>query len=319
MPIPVIDVPAEYGKRYAAHVSRQWRSFFHSCRRVSIANLNLGPSFSVTSSTTANTRTNLSSALHGETDGGLSNGFYYSGYSGYDIGGLGSGISASWAVVEDDTADTANSGLAGGGGDIHTLATDGNAILSSTATDSTATTATSNTLNSTLDTTTQASPGGRSAGQGQGRTMTTNPSHILIARGSRGHNPSAALSSPTETHAAASGIFRNEHNRDPRARRLHHHSSSSRSQTHSQTQANAVNLGVSTSGSGVTGGGAYGHGIGGTMSGQWVIEESEADSEREGDDMSDAPTEDVELDPTFTREGRFPGTVKIVVEGTTFW
>ena len=39
--------------------------------------------------------------------------------------------------------------------------------------------------------------------------MTTNPSHILIARNSRGpNNPSAALSSPTETHAAASGIFR---------------------------------------------------------------------------------------------------------------
>ncbi|KAJ6475286.1 hypothetical protein C8R47DRAFT_1142916 [Mycena vitilis] len=36
-----------------------------------------------------------------------------------------------------------------------------------------------------------------------------NPSHILIARNSRGpNNPSAALSSPTETHAAASGIFR---------------------------------------------------------------------------------------------------------------
>jgi hypothetical protein len=39
-------------------------------------------------------------------------------------------------------------------------------------------------------------------------TMTTNPSHILIARNSRGHQPSASLSSPTETHAAASGIFR---------------------------------------------------------------------------------------------------------------
>ncbi|KAM5538922.1 hypothetical protein V8D89_007417 [Ganoderma adspersum] len=38
-----------------------------------------------------------------------------------------------------------------------------------------------------------------------------NPPHILIARNSRGsntHNPSASLSSPTETHAAASGIFR---------------------------------------------------------------------------------------------------------------
>jgi len=39
--------------------------------------------------------------------------------------------------------------------------------------------------------------------------MATNPSHILIARNSRGpNNPSASLSSPTETHAAASGIFR---------------------------------------------------------------------------------------------------------------
>lgn len=39
--------------------------------------------------------------------------------------------------------------------------------------------------------------------------MSVNPSHILIARNSRGHNnPSASLSSPTETHAAAAGIFR---------------------------------------------------------------------------------------------------------------
>ncbi len=39
--------------------------------------------------------------------------------------------------------------------------------------------------------------------------MSVNPSHILIARNSRGlNNPSATLSSPTETHAAAAGIFR---------------------------------------------------------------------------------------------------------------
>ena len=30
-------------------------------------------------------------------------------------------------------------------------------------------------------------------------------------------------------------------------------------------------------------------------------------------------SDEVELDPTFTRQGRFPGTVKIVVESTTFW
>lgn len=112
--------------------------------------------------------------------------------------------------------------------------------------------------------------------------MTTNPSHILIARGSRGHNPSAALSSPTETHAAASGIFRSS----PQAHR-----------------------------------GPHGHGHHGACasSGQWVIEDSEADSEQGSDETSDVPFEDVELDSTFTREGRFPGTVKIVVEGTTFF
>ncbi|KAH9993226.1 hypothetical protein BJV77DRAFT_1060258 [Russula vinacea] len=40
--------------------------------------------------------------------------------------------------------------------------------------------------------------------------MTTNPSHILIARNSRGQSniTSASLSSPIETHAAAAGIFR---------------------------------------------------------------------------------------------------------------
>ena len=38
--------------------------------------------------------------------------------------------------------------------------------------------------------------------------MSVNPSHILIARNSRGaNNPSASLS-PAETHAAAAGIFR---------------------------------------------------------------------------------------------------------------
>ncbi len=45
----------------------------------------------------------------------------------------------------------------------------------------------------------------------QKMALTMNPPHILIARNSRGqnlHNPSASLSSPTETHAAAAGIFR---------------------------------------------------------------------------------------------------------------
>lgn len=95
--------------------------------------------------------------------------------------------------------------------------------------------------------------------------MSTNPSHILIARNSRSlNNPAASLSSPTETHAAASGIFRS------------------------------------------------------SGSPPWLLEECEADDivselSIESDD------EAIEIDDTFAKHNRFPGTVKIVVESTTFW
>jgi hypothetical protein len=92
--------------------------------------------------------------------------------------------------------------------------------------------------------------------------MTTNPSHILIARNSRGpNNPSAALSSPTETHAAASGIFRS------------------------------------------------------SGSPPWLLEECETDDVSELSIDSEA----IEIDEAFTKHSRFPGTVKIVVDRTTFW
>jgi hypothetical protein len=95
--------------------------------------------------------------------------------------------------------------------------------------------------------------------------MTTNPSHILIARNSRGlNNPSASLSSPTETHAAAAGIFRS------------------------------------------------------SGSPPWLLEEGDTDdvvSELSIDDGEKA----IEIDEAFTKHSRFPGTVKIIVESTTFW
>lgn len=97
--------------------------------------------------------------------------------------------------------------------------------------------------------------------------MTTNPSHILIARNSRGPNninPSASLSSPTETHAAASGIFRS------------------------------------------------------SGSPPWLLEECETDDLVTELSLYDSE-EGIDIDETFTRKGRFPGTVKIVVESTTFW
>ncbi|KAG6375542.1 hypothetical protein JVT61DRAFT_3103 [Boletus reticuloceps] len=96
--------------------------------------------------------------------------------------------------------------------------------------------------------------------------LSTNPSHILIARNSRGpNNPSASLSSPTETHAAAAGIFRS------------------------------------------------------SGSPPWLLEE--CDNDELDTELSLYESERaIEIDDTFTRRnGRFPGTVKIVVESTTFW
>jgi hypothetical protein len=97
--------------------------------------------------------------------------------------------------------------------------------------------------------------------------MTTNPSHILIARNSRGpNNPSASLSSPIETHAAAAGIFRS------------------------------------------------------SGSPPWLLEECEADDLVTELNLQAYDTDQaIEIDETFTRAGRFPGTVKLVVESTTFW
>ena len=88
------------------------------------------------------------------------------------------------------------------------------------------------------------------------------PSHILIARNSG--SSSASLSYPTETHAAASGIFR------------------------------------------------------ATASPPWCLEEGEIDNF-----LSPANSEDeeeaIEIHETFTRQNALPGSVKIIVEGTTFW
>ncbi|KDR75946.1 hypothetical protein GALMADRAFT_226609 [Galerina marginata CBS 339.88] len=95
--------------------------------------------------------------------------------------------------------------------------------------------------------------------------MSTNPSHILIARNSRGlNNPAASLSSPTETHAAASGIFRS------------------------------------------------------SGSPPWLFEDCETD-DIESELSTEEDEEAIEIHDTFTKNCRFPGTVKIVVESTIFW
>lgn len=84
----------------------------------------------------------------------------------------------------------------------------------------------------------------------------TNPSHILIAR------PSASLSSPTETHAAAAGIFRSS----------------------------------------------------------WELAECDTDDLVSELSLSDdEEAQSIDIDPTFTKHCAYPGTVKIIVESTTFW
>jgi len=95
--------------------------------------------------------------------------------------------------------------------------------------------------------------------------MTTNPSYLLIARNSRGQsNPSASLSSPTETHAAAAGIFRS------------------------------------------------------SGSPPWAHQEYEPEDPVTDLNLNDSDKA-IEIDETFTHSGTFLGTVKIIVESTTFW
>lgn len=97
-----------------------------------------------------------------------------------------------------------------------------------------------------------------------------NPPHILIARHSRGGPNSSSLSTPTETHAAAAGIFRS---------------------------------------STATGSPTWYH-----------LEECDSADELSALSTDAGDYEDpIEIDETFTRAAKFPGTVQIIVESTTFW
>lgn len=156
--------------------------------------------------------------------------------------------------------------------------------------------------------------------------MSTNPSHILIARNSRGgqggagghtanHAPSPAA--PTETHAAASGIYRS---RNRGTASMHGHR---RSTSHGGERAgDTTGLSIPGFGSGSSGSGSSS--AGGNSGNQgWFLEELDSDDSvsafGSGDELGCNGADSVELDQTFTRQCRFPGTVKIVVESTTFW
>ncbi|KAF8590997.1 hypothetical protein K439DRAFT_1328309 [Ramaria rubella] len=100
-------------------------------------------------------------------------------------------------------------------------------------------------------------------------SISTNPSHILIARNSRSphHTLAQHISSPEVETAAASGVFRS------------------------------------------------------SGSPPWLLEEcGSADvSELEFTPTDDLENVAIEIDETFTKRARWPGSVKIVVESTTFW
>jgi hypothetical protein len=96
----------------------------------------------------------------------------------------------------------------------------------------------------------------------------SNPSHILIGRHTRGNHPST---SPIETHAAATGVFR--------------------------LASAPVGLGSPPLGE---------------VELMDDFEVPELDIEEDTGGV-------IEVDPTFVRDARLPGSVKIVVESTTFW
>jgi len=94
---------------------------------------------------------------------------------------------------------------------------------------------------------------------------TVNPPHILIARNSgSSSNQSASISSPAETHAAASGIFR-------------------------------------------------------TTGSPWCLDECEIENLVPSINSEEDEDEAIEIHQTFTKQNPLPGSVKIIVEATTFW
>lgn len=96
-----------------------------------------------------------------------------------------------------------------------------------------------------------------------------------------------------------------------------------RSTSHGGERAgDTTGLGIPGFGSGSSGSGSSS--AGGNSGNQgWFLEELDSDDSvsafGSGDELGCNGADSVELDQTFTRQCRFPGTVKIVVESTTFW
>ncbi|KAG8979858.1 hypothetical protein FRB90_007864, partial [Tulasnella sp. 427] len=126
------------------------------------------------------------------------------------------------------------------------------------------------------------------------------PAHTLIARHPRTSMTHASLSSPTETHAAAAGIF-------PRPQSTHNHSTGSPNwggddhagpagpfTGHNRHRSTSLSLSDL----------------------EETMEFAPGGVDGDSDEMEKEP---IEVDPTFRKDAEWPGTVKVVVEATTFW
>ncbi|KAG8904477.1 hypothetical protein FRB99_001689 [Tulasnella sp. 403] len=108
----------------------------------------------------------------------------------------------------------------------------------------------------------------------------------------------ATLSSPTETHAAASGII-------PRSQ---HAIPGGSSPNWNDDQSNPA---------GVFSGNGHNRNQSASLSFSDLEETMEfANPDRDSDETGREP---IEIDPTFEKNAQWPGTVKVVVEATTFW
>ena len=126
------------------------------------------------------------------------------------------------------------------------------------------------------------------------------PAHTLIARHPRTSMTHASLSSPTETHAAAAGIF-------PRPLLPPH-----------QTHASSPGWNEDVTGFGGTA--SNGGGRNRSLSLSDLEEAMEFAPGLAGDaDSDENNAEPIETDSTFKCDAQWPGTVKITVEATTFW
>lgn len=97
-----------------------------------------------------------------------------------------------------------------------------------------------------------------------------------------------------------------------------------RSTSHGGERAgDAPGLTIPGFGSGSSGGSGSSSAGGNNGNQGWFFEELDSDDSvsalGSGDELGSNSADSVELDQTFTRQCRFPGTVKIVVESTTFW